>query len=212
MAKPAPSQAKSLETNRSVDPLHAARQDRANPFTGRNRTKKHLAAILLAEDELSDEAIAAEVNIARSTLSEWKLDAEFDAIVGTYSDTIITASLKLPIAKKHERVRQLNELNESYWQIKAARAERYALSGDAPEEAATGMLVRQPKIAANGMTVVEWAFDKSLDSAIKETHKQAAQELGQWEESLSVNHGGTLQQEYVIVENIPWDDTSGGEE
>lgn len=178
---------------------------KGNPFIGQNRTKKHRAAILLAEDELSDDAIAETVGIVRSTLSEWKLDPEFAAVVGGYQGSIVAEALKLPIAKKHERIRQLNNLNETYWQIINDRASTYGAMADTPEEAArsvfgsdtvpwarTGMMVRQPKISASGKTVVEWGFDKSLDSAIKETLKQAAAELGQADQTLNVNHTGEL--------------------
>lgn len=188
-------------------------------FAGQNRTKKHKAAILLAEDDLSDEAIAAELKIARSTLSEWKTEPEFAQVIGDYQGRIIAQALKLPIAKRHERIRQLNDLNDTYWQIKRERATRYAAEvadtpesamrgvfGDStPAEAATGMLVRQPKIAASGKTVVEWQFDKALDSAIKETHKQAAQELGQWSEKSEVTTDGGLLVEIVGIadEDMP---------
>jgi hypothetical protein len=61
------------------------------------------------------------------------------------------------------------------------------------------MYVAQPKIAATGKTVTEWAFDKPLDSALKETLKQAAQELGQWEDraSVDVNH---VVREYIGID------------
>lgn len=190
-----------------------------------NGTKRERAAILLAEDELSDEAIAAAVKIGRTTLSRWKLDPEFAALVGDHHGRIVAEALKLPIAKKHKRVTELNDLNERYWRIIRDRAARHATAledtadralmemfgTNTPAEAATGMLVAQPKIAANGKTVTEWAFDKALDSAIKETHKQAAQELGQWEETLNVTHGGLVQQEYIIVQDVPWaDDEDAG--
>lgn len=188
-----------------------------NPFVGRNRTKKYRAAVLIAADELSDEAISSELKISRSTLSEWKRSPEFTAVVSDYQSAIIAEALRLPIAKKHERIKRLNTLEESYWQVIRDRAERYKPAastpgGSTPAEAATGMLVEKVKIAANGDTVTEWAFDSSLDSAIKGAHKQAAQELGQWEENLIVTHGGTLQQEYVIVEDVPWADSPGDDE
>lgn len=203
-----------------------AKDAKDNPFSGRFRTKKYQAAILAAEDELTDDAIAAKVGVGRTTFYEWKRDPEFAAIVGDYQGEIIAEALKLPIAKKHERIRQLNDLQESYWQIIRDRGERYraeakdspdsalarAFGDHTPSEASTGMLVKQMKIAANGKTVTDWVFDRALDSAIKETHKQAAQELGQWEENLNVTHGGTLQQEYVIVEDVPWDSGSDGGE
>ena len=192
----------------------------ARAATRQNATKRQRAAILLAEDELTDEQIAAAVRVHRATLDRWKHDPEFAALVGDHRGRIIAEALKLPIAKKHQRVRELNDLNQRYHRIIAERAQRHAhdlndspetatraIFGDVtPAEAATGMLVAQPKIAANGKTVTEWAFDKALDSAIKETHKQAAQELGQWEETLNVNHAGTIEQEYIIVQDVPWAD------
>lgn len=177
-------------------------------FTGPNRTKKHRAAILLAEDEMTDREIAADLNISRTTIHEWKHEPEFQQVMGDYAGQIIAEALKLPIARKHVRVKELNDLNERYHRIIEARAERHAAAlADSPEsaaraifgdvtpaEAATGLLVAQPKIAANGKTVTEWAFDKSLDSAIKETHKQAATELGQWQERTAVEQTTTMVQ------------------
>lgn len=194
-------------------------------FNGQNRTKKHKAAILLAEDDLTDRQIAALLGISRSTLSEWKQHPDFAAVRGNYEGEIIAEALKLPIAKKHQRIRELNDLNERYHQIISQRAETYAKAAQTPEEAArqvfgsatppwaaTGMYMAQQKISAGGITVTDWVFDKALDSAIKETHKQAATELGQWEENLNVNHSGLEEQEYVIVREIPWGDDGDGDE
>lgn len=184
-------------------------------FVGQNRTKKHKAAILLAEDELTGEEIARKLGMSRSTLYEWRADPEFQQIIGQYAGVIIAESLKLPIAKKHERIKGYNALNEAYWEIKRLRGERNAEEiADTPEqavrlafgdvtpaEASTGMLLRQPKISANGKTVVEWAFDKPLDSAIKETYKQAAQELGQWVDQSSVGIDQTITTIRIIGED-----------
>lgn len=195
-------------TNRTSNlERHSVREaDFSNPFFGRFRTKKHLAAILLAEDELSDDAIVAAVGVGRTTFYEWKRDPDFTAAVEMHQSTIIASALKLPIAKKHQRVKQLNDLNDRYHQVIRDRAERHAIEllddGDTPSEAATGLLVKQMKIAANGKTVTEWVFDKALDSAIKETHKQAAQELGQWEEKQGISVEGGIRYQ---VTGIPDD-------
>jgi hypothetical protein len=187
----------------------AARQRIATPTAQQNATKRERAAILLAADELpNDTEIARHAGVHRATLVRWKSDPEFQAMVQDAKGAIIAEALRLPIAKKHERVKELNDLNERYWRIIESRAERHAIAlqespeaalravfGDVtPAEAATGMLVAQPKIAANGKTVVEWAFDKALDSAIKETHKQAATELGQWQERTAVEQTTTMVQ------------------
>lgn len=183
-------------------------------FAGTNRAKKHRCAILMAEGNLNDRQVARELNIARSTLQEWKANPDFIEVREDYEHAFRAEVMQYAIANKRERMKQLQDLNATYWQIKDERAARYATEiedtpesamrgvfGDStPAEAATGMLVRQPKIAANGKTVVEWAFDKSLDSAIKETLKQAAQEAGDDEQTLNVNHGGEVSVE--IAETV----------
>lgn len=175
-------------------------------FAGTNRAKKHRCAILMAEGNLNDRQIARELKIARSTLQEWKADPDFIEVREDYEHAFRAEVMQYAIANKRERMKQLQDLNETYWQIKDQRAARYAAEAEdtpenavrgvfgdeTPAEAATGMLVRQPKIAANGKTVVEWAFDKALDSAIKETLKQASQEAGDDEQTLNVNHSGDV--------------------
>lgn len=175
----------------------------AESTAGQNETKRQIAAILVAEDKLpNDTAIAKEVGVARSTLSRWKEDPEFNALVGDAKGQIVAQALKLPIAQKHQRIKILNDLFQRNWQIIECRSARHATAmEDSPEsaaraifgdvtplEATTGMLVARPKIAANGKTVVEWAYDAALESAIRDELKQAAQELGQLEETLNINH------------------------
>jgi hypothetical protein len=168
-----------------------------------NGTKRDRVAILLADDSLSDDAIAKDLGIGRRTIGRWKQDSDFAALVGDYRGKIIAEALRLPIAKKHERIRILNDLQDSYLTTKHLRGKTYEQIAQTPEEAAreifgggtppwaaTGMYLQQPKIAASGKTVVEWAFDKALDSAIKETQKQAATELGQWSEKREVSGPG----------------------
>lgn len=184
----------------------------ADALIAQNCTKRERAAILLAQDELTDDAIAAQVGVNRKTIHNWKQIPEFAAQVEDAKAKIIAEALKLPIAKMHERVKGLNDLNDTYWQIKAQRGSAYTqMLEDSPENAAlrefgytvpewatSGMMLAQPKIAANGKTVVEWAFDKALDSAIKETYREAAAELGQREETVNLNHSG-INRQYVIV-------------
>lgn len=185
-----------------------ATRKQAAAGVSQNGAKRDRAAILFADNALqpiaqrrrTDQDIADELGVSRRTITRWKDDSEFQAMVQDAKGKITADALRLPIAQKLDRIRRLNDLYETYWEIRRLRAETYAGMADTPEEAmrqvfgggtvpwaATGMMVQQPKIAANGNTVVEWAFDKSLDSAIKEAMKQAAQELGQWEESVSVN-------------------------
>lgn len=182
-------------------------------FAGPNRSKKHRAAILLAENEKSQIAIAKELKIARSTLQEWMANEDFAAVQKMYEDEIIADALRLPIAKQTERVAVLNDLLQTYRQIQQQRGETYGAAALTPEEAArsifgtdtppwaaSGMFVAQPKIAASGKTVTEWAFDKALDSAIKDTLKHAAQELGQWAEKREVSGPGGESLTIILTE------------
>ncbi len=186
-----------------------------------NGTKRNRAAILLAEDELSDAAISDTVGIGRTTLSRWKLDPEFAALVGDHRGRIVAEALKLPIAKKHKRVAVLDDLHSKALQVIADRAGRYTsevadrdsaeaatrrmFGRDTPDEAATGLMARTETANTTGMITVNWQFDRALVSEIRDLEKQAAQELGQWEETLNVNHAGLVTQEYVIVEDVPWE-------
>ena len=61
-----------------------------------------------------------------------------------------------------------------------------------------GMLVERPKIAANGKTVVEWAYDTALESAIRNEMDLAAKELGQREENVNLNHGGINRRYHIM--------------
>lgn len=190
--------------------------------------RKDKAAILLAEDELTDEAIASEVGVTRRTLANWKQDPEFAALVGDYHGKIIAQALKLPIARKHYRIAVLNDLHERALQSLDERGARYAqelaeedsaegatrrfFGNVTPQEAATGLFIREESVNATGMKTVNWRFDSAITKDIRDTEKQAAQELGQWEDTLNVNHGGTVQQEYVIVEDVPWGDATDDDE
>jgi hypothetical protein len=186
-------------------------------FRGQYRTKKHKAAILLAEDELTVTEVAKTLGISRSFLYEWKAEPEFQQIIGHYAGEIVADALKLPIAKKMWRVQVLNDGVLGDLEAKRLRGEYYAslLADNAetammrefghavPEWAATGKFVSQPKIAANGKTVTEWAYDRALESAIESKLKQAAQELGQWVEQSKqdINVSDGITREYILVDD-----------
>src|SRR5690606_30716834 len=148
------------------------------------------------------------LNISTSTLHEWKQNSEFQSIFGHYTAEIIAESLKLPIAKKHERIKALNDLFLRQQEAIAARAARNAAELDnaddpdvatrrffgnyVPEEARTGLFVREVSMSASGKEVVNYKYDTAITKDIKDTLKQAAQELGQFDQTLNLNHGGEV--------------------
>lgn len=196
--------------------LDAAAPSRIAPNFPKNSSRKERAAILLAEDELTDEAIAEVVGVTKRTITNWKQEPEFAALVGDYHGQIVASVLKLPIAKKHERVKALNDLFlRQQWALDA-RAQRNAHELDnadnpdaatrrffgnyVPEEARTGLFVREVSQSASGKEVVNYKYDTAITKDIKDTLKQAAQELGQLDQTLNVHHDGEVSVE--IAETV----------
>jgi len=174
------------------------------------------AAQLVAEDTKSDVRIAEEIGIAARTLERWKLHPEFAARVREIVDALRAAVLSQGIADRVNRIKRLNADWERMQAVQVARAKEHneileirieaarkfkeaqeagiptdgmIRPSDLPSIAAggeTGLLVRQPKLAANGTTVEEFAVDTALLREIRETERQAAKELGQWSESVNL--------------------------
>ena len=139
------------------------------------------AAVLVAEDERSDEDIAAAVGIARRSLARWKRDPEFAALVGDHIGQIQAAMLKHAIAKKHKRIAVLDDLHAKALQVIAERSDDETMA-DAPG-GDTGLMVRQVKMIGYGKSmqvVEEYAVDTGLLREIRALHEQTAKELGQW--------------------------------
>ena len=146
-----------------------------------NLTKKHHeAALLLAEDELTDEQIAERCGVSRQTIATWKKDSVFAGLVGDQVGRLNAAMLRLPIAKKRERLKTLNALHQKAMRVIEERAED--MDGEATATG-TGLLVRQIKIVRNGDDVTvqkEYTVDVALMREIRALEEQAAKELGQW--------------------------------
>lgn len=172
--------------------------DKTVPF--RWTMQRERAAVLLAENDLSDAQIAESVGTGRSTLSTWKRRPEFMARVGEHVAALTASVLRYRIAKRRHRVRTLDELHDKALDVIRLRAERYgAMLGDDPEvvaiqaarsisgpvapgEAATGLLVEKEAVNNAGHRTVEWSVDAALVREIRAIQEQAAKELGQWVE------------------------------
>ncbi len=162
-----------------------------------NYTKRERAAILIAEDDLADEAISAAVGITRKTLHNWKQDPDFTAIVGDRVGQIQAAMLKHAIAKKHRRLAVLDDLHDKALQVIEERIDTDGAPGQS-----TGLVVRQLKQIGAGKSaevVEEFTVDTGLLREIRALHEQAAKELGQWTEKADVTIGGGMRREYVLV-------------
>lgn len=156
------------------------------------------AAVLVADDTLSDTEIAARVGVTRRTLTNWRQHPEFAARVGDHVGALQAAMLRFRIAKKRERVKVLDDLHTAALGVVAARRARHrAEMGDDPEaaaaagakrvfgrvvpaEALTGLVVEKETFTASGIRTSEWSVDTGLVREIRALHEQAAKELGQW--------------------------------
>src|SRR5215207_5893892 len=95
----------------------------ARPFTWTAQKKR--AATLLAENELMDQEIAAQVGVSRTALWKWKQNAEFVLEVGDQIGQIQAAMLKLAIAKKYKRIAVLDALKQKVLQTIEERGVMY---------------------------------------------------------------------------------------
>jgi hypothetical protein len=146
-----------------------------------NGTKKReRVAQLIAEDLLSDEKIAAEADISRSTLARWKSDPRFIARVEAIASAYAKRVLNRGIARKERRVAVLNELHEKMLQVISERAESSEM--ESVPGGKTGLVTRMLKGIGKGedFQVVEvYEVDTATVKEIRALQDQVAEELGQ---------------------------------
>lgn len=177
--------------------------------------ERERAAVLVAEDELSDRQIAESLNIHHKTLAAWKRHPDFRAQVAHHAEDIARAMLRLTIAKKHKRVKVLDDLHSKLLTVIDERADEYAnrardetaealarramrsvFGGDdeIPAGAGTGLILKQYKqigAGRNAQLITEYAVDVRTIGEIRALHEQAAKELGQWVEKSETTHDAT---------------------
>lgn len=153
-------------------------------------TKRDHAAILLAEDQLSDEVIAAKVGIDRRTLTRWKEHPEFKARICANVEQLRASAFSEGVADKTNRLRALNDRWKRMNHLLRIREEETSADVTGAD---TGLLVRREKETKYG-TNVEFEVDTGLLAEIRAVEQQAAKELGQWTEKqeVSIGDGGII--------------------
>lgn len=155
-------------------------------------TKKlRRAAQLLASGKMPETQIAEELGVNPRTLYRWRQHPEFAAEVEQIVASTAAALQAKGIAEKQNRIDALNERWRLMQQVIAERAE---LLRDVPGGGSTGLLVRQVKavrISEDGPEPIEeYRVDTALLKEMRETERQAAQELDQWVERRDVTSKG----------------------
>lgn len=139
------------------------------------------AAILLAEDELTDLEIATQIGVSRRQLATWKLHPEFSARIEELARELGEVTRRYAITKRIRRMKGYDDRRTKILKVIEDRAEEHATvpGGD------TGLLVKSTKSVGSGSAaeiVDEYAVDVAILKELRELEKQAAIEAGQWTE------------------------------
>ncbi|HLJ66616.1 MAG TPA: phBC6A51 family helix-turn-helix protein [Chloroflexota bacterium] len=105
--------------------------------------KQEQAAVLVAEDELSDEAIAERVGVSRMTLHRWKRDAAFQRRVTEIVASFGLSLQRFAIARKDKRMAAYQNRWDRMKRLMEARAADPSMEGVPGGK--TGLIVRRVK-------------------------------------------------------------------
>lgn len=144
---------------------------------------KETAAVLLAVGELTNEEVAEKVGVDRVTLYRWSLLQEFKDRITANQEEIRKRVFSEGVADLAGRVRRYNKRWNQINRIFEARAADATHAGVPGWE--TGLLCHEQKSIGSGelATVIDqYKVDVGTIKEERELAKQAAQELGQWEE------------------------------
>lgn len=158
------------------------------------------AAVLLADDEITNEQIAETVGASVTTLWRWRQHPEFQDRVAEHTAALQAAMLRHAVAKRHKRLATLDKLHNKALAVIDARAEEMAHE-DAPG-ADSGLLVKSYKQVGQGpaaQLMEEFTVDTGLMREIRAIEEQAAKELGQWEEKQAIT-GEVMVRRYIGVD------------
>jgi hypothetical protein len=154
-------------------------QRNATPFTWTIAREK--AAALLADGELTDREIAAQVGVDRPTLWRWRQHPDFAARVRSILERAAEELERHAIALKNRRMAGYDRRWRALQQVIEERAADPSMEG--VPGGRTGLLVRTLKTVGSGEAarqVEEYRLDAALLKELRELERQAAEEAGQW--------------------------------
>jgi len=157
--------------------------DKPFAWTGRSE----LAAVLCAEDVMSDAAIAEEISVKRDTITRWRRHPEFQARITEHVAALQERARADGLGRLDKRKAAAEDRHRRMTLLIEARAEEMAGEVAGGE---TGLLVRQYKsigTGPNARQVTEYTFDAALVREMRETEKHIAQDTGDWSEKREVS-------------------------
>lgn len=162
------------------------------------------AAELLAQDKQSDETIASEVGVTRRQLARWKLIPAFRERVESRAAEALAELRAKGLLERVNRLEALRDVADRIHRVMSERGESELMAEVAGGR--TGLLVAKPVLVrvyeadeAMGDVLIpvkqsriayEYAVDTGTLRELRETMKQAAQELGEWSEKHEVGGKG----------------------
>jgi hypothetical protein len=141
------------------------------------------AALAVALDDETDEQIAAAAGVSRRTLANWKVHPDFAARVDQHRAEFHDQARRRGIALVANRVAALDDRWRRLRRVIAERAADPAMRG--VPGGTTGLLVRDVRAVGRGeeaRPVDVYRLDIGLLRELRELEKQAAVEVGDWNE------------------------------
>jgi hypothetical protein len=139
------------------------------------------AASMVADDELTDKRIAAEVGVTERTLDNWKKHPDFRARVDEIVQRLGRVAERYTVSRRAARLAWLQKRHDALDRLIAERAADPSMAN--VPGGTTGLLVRTVKVVGGGehaRQVEEYRVDTGLLEALLRLEKQAAIEAGQW--------------------------------
>ena len=163
--------------------------------------QRQRAAALLAEDELTDVEIAAELRTTDRTLRLWKAHPEFAARVAELVRELGDLTRRRAIGRRAARLKALDDRWARMQRVIGERAADPQFENVAGGK--TGLLVRTVKAVGRGedfRLIDLFEVDTGLLRELREHERQAAQELDQWAErhEHSGKNGGPIEHEQTV--------------
>jgi uncharacterized protein YerC len=147
------------------------------------------AAVKIAEGKKSYTDIAKETGISRPTLYAWLANPEFAAEVERIKEEFRKEVAGYAIAQRAHRVQRLQKRWDGIQKITEERAEKLK---EVPG-GSSGLLARDVKSIGAGEDAYQvdvYRFDAAMVKEERELAKQAAIEMGEWQER--VQHSGEV--------------------
>jgi hypothetical protein len=148
------------------------------------------AALLVASDRQSDEAIVDILGIDRKTLWRWRQVDAFRARVDFIRAQLRAEILQHGIAVRENRVRRLDErtrLLDQVMEERGAMEEHKTVPGWT-----TGLITHEIVHTKAGNLLDRYRLDTNLLGELRAHEKQAAQEVGEWTEKRVTTTSGSI--------------------